>query len=291
MRQRQSRGARPHSFAEDGVEPEVLERGVQRFLDDAVEPVDLVDEEDVPRGQVEQDRAERTLVVDGRRRADLDGHPQLVRDDVRQRRLAQARRTAEQDMLDGLAAAPSGFEQDAQVVLHLDLPDVVRQHLWPQREVVLVVIGPRVQHLVYGTHFLPIALSASASASWVAGDNFQSTASNPALASWEVNPRLRRADSTARGTAPSPAIAAARGTTSRSAAASSFGLRSMITLAAVRWPTPLARRIGAGRSAMLARLSTSRLAALRMLSPTLGPTPSTPISISKSSSSCTEAKP
>ena len=49
----------------------------------------------------------------------------------------------------------------------------------------------------------------------------------------------------------------------------------MITFAAVRAPTPLARLMGAASSLMMARFRTSRLAALRMFRPTLGPTPST----------------
>jgi len=65
----------------------------------------------------------------------------------------------------------------------------------------------------------------------------------------------------------------------------------MITFAAVRGPTPLARRIGVASSLTIARFKTSRLAELRMLSPTFGPTPSTWISISNMSSSSTLANP
>ena len=61
-----ARGARADSLAEHRVEDEVLHRRVERLLDDALQAVDLVDEEDVPLGQVHQDRAQRAGVVDGR---------------------------------------------------------------------------------------------------------------------------------------------------------------------------------------------------------------------------------
>ncbi len=184
VRQRQCRGAGPHPLPQHGVEPEVLERRVQRLLDDAVEPVDLVDEEDIAGGEVQKDGTQRALVVDGRPRADLDRDPQLVGDDVRERGLSQSGRTTEQHVLDWLIAAARGLEQDAEVLAHLHLAHIVSKAAGAQREVVLVVVRLRVQHpIVRVAHFLPSALSAVASASCVFGVDFQSTASRPLRAS------------------------------------------------------------------------------------------------------------
>src|SRR2546425_1012002 len=66
VRQRQSRRARPNALSQHSGESKVLQCGIQRLFDHAVEPVYLVDEENVAGGEVEQDRAERALVVDGR---------------------------------------------------------------------------------------------------------------------------------------------------------------------------------------------------------------------------------
>src|SRR5260370_3228559 len=253
--------------------------------------MDLIDEEHVASGEVQKDRAERALVIDGGPRRDFDGDAQLVGDDVSEGRLAETRWPAKQDMLDRFAAPARRFEQDAEIFAHLLLADVLGEESWPERGVELLVGGASVEHRVLVSHLRPSALRAVASASWVDGDDFQSTDSSPTRASWDEKPRLRSADSTALGTAPSPASAAARGTTSMSAIASNLGLSSMITLAAVRGPTPLARRIGAASSLTMARLSTSRLAALRMFSPTFAPTPSTWMSISTRSSSSTDSNP
>src|SRR5713226_2370152 len=123
-------------------------------------------------------------------------------------------------MLARLPAAAGGSEKDAEVVADLLLSDVLGQHARPQREVELLVVGACFEHSVLVGHLRPNALRAVASASCVDGDDFQSTDSRPTLASCDEKPRLRRADSTAFGTAPSPASAAARGMASISSAAS-----------------------------------------------------------------------
>src|SRR5438105_2130982 len=165
--------------------------------------MDLVDEKHVACGEVEQDRPERALMVDRRTRADLDCHSELVGDDVCERGLAQAGGTTQEHVLDGLTAASSSLEQDAQVLAHLKLSDVLREHSRPERQVVLVVVYSRIQHPIFipheigsfaeiswgpfinaAHHFLPSALSAAARASWVEGVIFQSTASRPRRASW-----------------------------------------------------------------------------------------------------------
>ena len=91
-------------------------------------------------------------MVDGRTRADLDGDPELVGDDVRKRRLAQARRPAQEHMLHRLASAPRRLQEDAEVFPHLRLPDVLGQHSRAQREVELLVIGARVDDSVFSAH-------------------------------------------------------------------------------------------------------------------------------------------
>src|SRR2546423_6052923 len=182
VRQWQRGRARPHSLPEHRVETKIFERGIQRLFDDRVQSVDLIDEENITRAQVQEDRAEGALVIDRGAGADLDGNAQLVGDDVRQRGLAEPGRPAQEHMLDGLVAAPRGFEQDAEVLAHLQLSDVLGEEAGAQREVELLVVRLRLEHLVLG-HLRPSALSAVASASCVEGETFQSTDSIPVRAS------------------------------------------------------------------------------------------------------------
>src|SRR5690242_2891291 len=144
--------------------------------------MDLVDEKDISGGEVQQDRAQRALVVDRGTGADLDGHSQLVGDDVRECRLAESGWAAQQDVLHRLVAPTRSLEKDSQVLAHLLLADVLAEEARAKREVVLLVVGTRVENFLFG-HFRPSDLRADASASCVLGDAFQSTDSMPDRAS------------------------------------------------------------------------------------------------------------
>ena len=152
MRQRKGRRTGADPLAEDRVEAKVLERGIKRLLDHAVEAVDLVDEKDVTGREVQEDRAQGALVVDGGAGAHLDAHTQLVGDDVGERRLAKAGRSAQQHVLDRLAAPARCLEQDAEIFADLRLTDVLREQPWPKGQVVLLVVGAGVQDAVVIPH-------------------------------------------------------------------------------------------------------------------------------------------
>ena len=117
-RQRPRRGALP----EDDVEPEVLERRVEDLLDRAVEPVDLVDEEDVARLERRQDRRD-VLLLERRAGDGAQADAELLADDLGQRRLAEARRPDEEDVVERLAAGLRGVERDPELLLDPLLPD------------------------------------------------------------------------------------------------------------------------------------------------------------------------
>ena len=69
-RQVERQRPRRRPLPDDDVEPEVLERRVEDLLDRPVEPVDLVDEEDVARLERGQDRGDVALALE-RRPGDL----------------------------------------------------------------------------------------------------------------------------------------------------------------------------------------------------------------------------
>ena len=94
-----------------------------------IETVDLVDEEHVPLVQVGQDRREVAAPLDRRAAGQLDLHAQLVRDDVGERRLAEAGRAVQQDVVERLPAHLGGGDKDGEVFLHLLLPDVIGHRL------------------------------------------------------------------------------------------------------------------------------------------------------------------
>ena len=93
------------ALAEDDVEAEVLERRVEDLLRGAVEPVDLVDEEDVARLERGEDRRD-VLLLERRAGDRAEADAELLADDLRERRLAEARRAGEQHVVERLARAP-----------------------------------------------------------------------------------------------------------------------------------------------------------------------------------------
>ena len=120
--------------ADDEVELAVLEGGIEDLLDGRGNAVDLVDEEDVARAEVRQDRGEvpRLLEDGARRHPHLRAH--LPRDDVGERRLPEARGAEEEDVVERLAPPPRGRQEDAERLLQLRLADELPERRRPERD-------------------------------------------------------------------------------------------------------------------------------------------------------------
>ena len=127
--------ARRRPFADDQVELVILHRRIEDFLDRRVEPVDLVDEQHVAVFEIGEQRGEVAGLGDDRTggRAEIDA--ELARHDLRQRRLAEARRTDEQHMVERLAAALGRLDEDLEVGARRRLADELVERLRPQRHV------------------------------------------------------------------------------------------------------------------------------------------------------------
>ena len=128
--QRESGQVDPHrprrrSLAEDDVDGEVFHCGIEHFLNRAVEPVDLVDEQNVARLEIRQDRNQIALTLDRRARGDAQADAHLGRDDRRQRRLAESRRPVKQDVVERFAALFRRIDEDLERLFDAFLPDVL----------------------------------------------------------------------------------------------------------------------------------------------------------------------
>src|ERR1700682_6279126 len=96
-------------------------------LSKRAETVDLVDEEDVAVLQIGENRGQRPLLLERRAGGGADVDPHLVGHDVGERRLAQSRRSRDQDVLDRLVAAARRADQDLEVRLDPFLADELGQ--------------------------------------------------------------------------------------------------------------------------------------------------------------------
>jgi hypothetical protein len=111
------------AFADDEVELVVLHRRIEDLFHRRVEAVDLVDEQDVALLQIGKLRRQIAGLGDHRAggRAEIDA--EFAGDDLRQRRLAEARRADEQDVIEGLAGLLGGLDEDLHVGARRPLPD------------------------------------------------------------------------------------------------------------------------------------------------------------------------
>jgi hypothetical protein len=121
------------ALADHDVDLVVLQRRVEDFLHDRRQAVDLVDEQDVVLFQVGQQRRQVLGLFQHRPGGLAQVHAQFVRDDVRQRGLAQARRAEQQHMVQRLAPLARGADEDLQLLAGLGLAHVVVEQLGPQR--------------------------------------------------------------------------------------------------------------------------------------------------------------
>ena len=88
--------ARRRALADHDVELVVLHRRIQHLLDHRREAMDLVDEQHIARLQIGEDRREIAGPLEHRARGLAQVDAELGGDDVRQRRLAEARRAEDQ---------------------------------------------------------------------------------------------------------------------------------------------------------------------------------------------------
>src|SRR3990172_3816933 len=124
---------RRRPLADHDVEGVVLHRRVEDLLDRVVEAMDLVDEKDVALVEAREHRGEVAGPLDRRAGRVADVDPELAGDDRGERRLAEAGRAVQEDVVGRLFPRPGRLEQDAEVGLDLALADVLVERARPER--------------------------------------------------------------------------------------------------------------------------------------------------------------
>jgi hypothetical protein len=141
--QRDLHRSRAGPLADHDVQLIVLHRGVEDLLDGRRQAVDFVDEEDVAFLKLAQHRREIAWFLDhgtGRR---SNRHPELVRNHVRERRLAQPWRSVQEHVVERFPALGRRFDRHMQVLANTILADVVVKRAGAKPRLVLdVVVHP-----------------------------------------------------------------------------------------------------------------------------------------------------
>ena len=125
---------------DDDVEPEVLERRVEHLFDGAAQPVDLVDEENVARLERGEDRRHVALPLEAGPGDAADADAELLTDDVREARLAEAGRADEQHVVERLLARARCLKRDLELLLDALLADELVEPARAQRPLELVLL-------------------------------------------------------------------------------------------------------------------------------------------------------
>ncbi len=100
--------ARRGALADDQVELEILHGGVEHFLDRRLQPVDLIDEQDIPGLEVCQDCGEVAGALDHRAGGGAEADAELAGDDLGERGLAEAGGAVQQYVVQGFVGVPFG---------------------------------------------------------------------------------------------------------------------------------------------------------------------------------------
>ena len=103
------------ALADHEVETEILHRRIEHFLDRRRETVDLVNKEHITRLKIGEDGREVTGFGNDRSGGGSKADAELAGDDLRQGRLAQARRTGQQDMIERFLAPAGGVDKDLEI--------------------------------------------------------------------------------------------------------------------------------------------------------------------------------
>ena len=105
--------------------------------------MDLVDEQDVARFEVGQQRSEVAGLLEHRARGLAQVHVEFGREDMGERGLAEPRWPEDQHMVERLAAAARGLDRNAHLLAHGRLADVIGETLRADRTVDALFLGHR----------------------------------------------------------------------------------------------------------------------------------------------------
>ena len=103
--------------------------------------MDLIDEQHVVVAEIREQRGEIAGPLEHGPRRLVQVHAELVRDDVRERRLAEARRAEQKRVVERLAALTSRRDEDLHLRLDARLADVLLEPARPHRAVERLVLA------------------------------------------------------------------------------------------------------------------------------------------------------
>ena len=124
MRQVETHAARRRTFAYNNIQRKILHRRIEDFLYCFGKAVDFINKQNVILAKIRQYSCQISLTLNRRTARYADIHVQLIGNNIRQRRFAEARRAEEQHMVKRLMTGSSSLDEDRQIILDLLLADI-----------------------------------------------------------------------------------------------------------------------------------------------------------------------
>ena len=116
--QRKRMNARAGSLADDQIDAKILHRGIQNLFHSRLQAMNFVEKENFLGFKRRENRGEIAFALEQRASAGFDRNVKFVGDDLRQRRLAESRRTVKQNVIERFAAAARGFDGNLNVFFY-----------------------------------------------------------------------------------------------------------------------------------------------------------------------------
>ena len=128
-------GTRRRPGIDDDIQPVILHRRIQIFLDGGMQAVDFIDEEHVALLDVGEDAGEVARLLDLRAGGGVKLGAGSARNQVGQRGLAEAGRAGQQHVIEHIATLFGRLQHQQQAVLHLVLADELGKRRRAQRDI------------------------------------------------------------------------------------------------------------------------------------------------------------
>ena len=133
FRQIQTQAARLGSLVDDDVEPVIFHRRIKIFFDGWLEPMDFVNEKDIPFFQTGEKAGELASFFNYGSAGVFDVHTHRVGNDVGKGGLAQTRGSAQQNVFEHVPAFFGRLHHQFQPLAHFDLAGEFAERWGSQR--------------------------------------------------------------------------------------------------------------------------------------------------------------
>src|ERR1700723_2151004 len=118
------------TLADYEVDSKIFHCGIENFFERGLQAMNFVEEKEIAFVERSENAGEIALFLQQRAGAYFDCDAHFVRENLRQRGLAQTWRAIQQDVIESLAASARCFNGDGEIFFYACLANVIVEALW-----------------------------------------------------------------------------------------------------------------------------------------------------------------